>query len=809
MATSLNLPPGFVLEGQAQEPQQQTQQPVQAQGPKLPPGFVLEAPPQQGVNIAPNGRTVIGPEADLKTKALNMLPNVSPEAIPNAIRNQPQIAKDLETIPTNFLNQLTMNHLRSINNAGNGDIPFEAQNPVINAGAKVAGITGAVMSPLNKLAIMKALGPGKLLAKAGQGALAGAAYAPNDNPLDVGKRAEQGVVNSVLGPAVSKVIEKVAPSASQVTSKIVDLYKKAVRPTVAGRSTPALTEKYDKNVLDGIDAIVANQENLNHSNQYGHPVVRPPQTMPEFVDAGFKTMDDTFNKYDAMAKATTGKGISIPLKGIGQDLRTAVNNFATKTHTPDVYQYANEVANKYDKQATLTPTDVQQVTQKLNAILKNFYRNPSYQMTGRDQIDAMIAGKLRNSMDQAITQAQGPGYQQIKNQYGALSSIMKDVLRRSNALDNRAPDEGLGRFANIWITGKIVGGLAHGNPASVAAGAAELGAKSYMRWRNDANTMVKDIFNLAQSRKTFGGKGTFYPGQPPTSLNKLALPNPQNTPIPMGQAKPMALPAPEAPLPAYLKDRQNIPPLDVPRETLPKYLQERQNIPDINAVPTPEPVSKVNPPKAIELPGQKRSVTSQTNQSNPTPKTPPKSSSPADEMASKKRAFNPQAQNLNDLMKSDLESQAMKKRTLAGGAATLATLGASSQANAMAKAPINDKEAIKTLLGEAENQGASGMQDIASVIRNRGTLQGAYGGKSIVEKDGKFFSNRNGKLRQIPDSVVKDAVNSWNNSKTKNTANGANHWFSTADLQTPKVQKMIKDMKFVKKSGSQSLYKGK
>lgn len=50
--------------------------------------------------------------------------------------------------------------------------------------------------------------------------------------------------------------------------------------------------------------------------------------------------------------------------------------------------------------------------------------------------------------------------------------------------------------------------------------------------------------------------------------------------------------------------------------------------------------------------------------------------------------------------------------------------------------PIADKEAILSIIGEAEDQGYKGMCAVAHAIRNRGTLNGVYGlhAKRVVKK---------------------------------------------------------------------------
>jgi len=52
---------------------------------------------------------------------------------------------------------------------------------------------------------------------------------------------------------------------------------------------------------------------------------------------------------------------------------------------------------------------------------------------------------------------------------------------------------------------------------------------------------------------------------------------------------------------------------------------------------------------------------------------------------------------------------------------------------------INDKVAIKAIVGEASNQGYQGMLAVAVAIRNRGTLQGVYGLKAKhIDKEPKW-----------------------------------------------------------------------
>lgn len=187
------------------------------------------------------GQTVIGPKPSFGQNVLNLMPNWRPEAIPEAINKQPQIVKDLETIPTNFLNQFSLNHLRSFSNSGNVPIPFEAKNPVINAVAKGAGIAGAITNPVTRAIA----GAGGMVKSALGFGAAGASYAPTENPFDVKQRALQGGFAAVT-PFAMKGAEK----GSKIIGKGIDAVKKSSADYVTSNIAPRAYQIYQ----DAVDS---------------------------------------------------------------------------------------------------------------------------------------------------------------------------------------------------------------------------------------------------------------------------------------------------------------------------------------------------------------------------------------------------------------------------------------------------------------------------------------------------------------------------------------------------------------------------
>lgn len=98
-------------------------------------------------------------------------------------------------------------------------------------------------------------------------------------------------------------------------------------------------------------------------------------------------------------------------------------------------------------------------------------------------------------------------------------------------------------------------------------------------------------------------------------------------------------------------------------------------------------------------------------------------------------------------------------------------------------AEINDADAVKAIIGEAEDQGAKGLLALACGIRNRGSLQGVYGLNAPRVKQNKYS-----------EKVKVQAINAWIASESVENCiflKGAKHWEST-DFDKPKWAKSMK-----------------
>lgn len=88
---------------------------------------------------------------------------------------------------------------------------------------------------------------------------------------------------------------------------------------------------------------------------------------------------------------------------------------------------------------------------------------------------------------------------------------------------------------------------------------------------------------------------------------------------------------------------------------------------------------------------------------------------------------------------------------------------------------IFETDAIRAILGEAENQGPKGMHAVATGIRNRGTLKGVYGHLAVIENSGHYARLTPKGPRMISKKIVDQARHAWRISKDHRLHTGT-HW---------------------------------
>jgi len=306
-----------------------------------------------------------------------------------------------------------------------------------------------------------------------------------------------GITAGGLGEAVA------ANDAGKIDRFIKSNYDRAIKPSVAGKATAAQLTNYNQSARSAIDSIVANKPSLRFAGIEGETTGELPKTIEQFRDAIEQTKQSIFEQYDAMARSAGQAGARVDLRPTAAELQKIAADPVVKDLHPELASYAEASAQRLATRGAYSTVDAQRAVQNLNQSLKAFYNNPTYETASRAGVDAMVANQLRGGLDKAIASASAPGYQALKNQYGALKSIEKDVVHRAIVEGRKNLGGGLmGNIGDVVSADEVIRSLLTLNPAAGARGAALKGFTTFVKRLRDPNRAVEKLFGAAEKQQT-------------------------------------------------------------------------------------------------------------------------------------------------------------------------------------------------------------------------------------------------------------------------------------------------------------------
>jgi hypothetical protein len=318
----------------------------------------------------------------------------------------------------------------------------------------------------------------------------------------------KGAAGTIAGAAKGAVdVLKPAINSEAVDKAIKEGVSKGIKPTVVGKPSQAkMTGFYDK-AKDAINTIADNRDNIKIVDEEGEAVHHPRSAleMAQAIDQAKKVI---YNKYHDMALKAGDQGATVNVQPIVDNLKKIVGNeekgiAPNLKLSPKVRDYAGSMIDEIKELQGQSPEIVEERIKELNSTLQNFYMNPDRVAKAKAQVDASIAQQLRDNLDEQITSAQGPGYDVLKKQYGALKGIEKEVNKRA-LVNARRSKKSVFDLTDIFTGGEILTGLATMNPAMVLKGATGLGIKELWKKINNPDRYIEKMFNRAYRMREEG-----------------------------------------------------------------------------------------------------------------------------------------------------------------------------------------------------------------------------------------------------------------------------------------------------------------
>lgn len=305
-------------------------------------------------------------------------------------------------------------------------------------------------------------------------------------------------------PIAKGAAETVAKSAAKRAAKTLDAdvekaITKAIRPPVSAAGSAAKSGEYLARAKTAVNAIIEHEPSLNLVDEAGESVATP-ESLKQFSEAIGQTKKEVFKKYSAQAAAAGDAGATVKLGKAADELEAMAGNVVLQDKDPELVKGIMEKADILRKRVEYTPEQAQEAIKLYNDSLESFYRNPSYDTASKAAVDAVVANNLRSGLDEAVESAVGPGYQELKNTYGALRSIEKDVAKRA-MVDARKNAKGLLDFSDLFSGSEAVRAIVNMNPAALASSATVKGLAALYKRMNDPNVIIKNMFKAVKKAK--------------------------------------------------------------------------------------------------------------------------------------------------------------------------------------------------------------------------------------------------------------------------------------------------------------------
>lgn len=372
------------------------------------------------------------------------------------------------------------------------------------------------------------------------GPLAGRVLGPVGERLPgvPGSEAAISGVKSVTQPVFDRLSDAIAERrASKAEQFIRDTFERTTRQTV--KRTPEELTDYRNKARQAINSIVGNKKNLAYTDAAGEEVAagRIPQSLEDFTQAISQTKESIFERYNAQQQAAGRAGAKVDQSPIVRNLLSVSNDPVTMTHFPSKAEYARQMAERIILNPDLSTADAERAIRLYNSKLTAHYTNPLASEVGHAAVDDIIVKGLRRGLDRTVETVTGPGYQDLKNEYGALKEIQRDVVKATGVESRKQTGGGLlGRLGDIATIGELMHGVATLNPhAFVGAAGIKLATKMVERARMP-NRAVKKMFEAAEK----------YYEPPPTPRKEL----PRGLPPPTLQGpQPSWIGTPRGPIP--------------------------------------------------------------------------------------------------------------------------------------------------------------------------------------------------------------------------------------------------------------------
>lgn len=315
-----------------------------------------------------------------------------------------------------------------------------------------------------------------------------------------------GVTGGAAAKPIIRTIDKLAKPLETHRRDVAQYINQAL--STQGKKSIGVALKNPDKQYRAFEVLHDISPNIKVTNDLGEEIVWDPKTT-NFADFGkaFKeSKDQIWKGVSGAVQEATGKGLNVDIYPILDEVNKIANNrFTTSEVRSGAVKLSEELANMADINGQIPIEGLMEYNKTLNTKIGGVLTGTTDNAV-RD-MEAGIAKKLSEAADNAVESVTDSRFAKLKDDYAALRSIEKDVVRRMQQ-ESRMIDNSLGDFMGRYGTIEMVNGViqaTHGNFGPLAKGAAAKALGAYSKFLRQPSTYLQRAFREIDRYKSGTG----------------------------------------------------------------------------------------------------------------------------------------------------------------------------------------------------------------------------------------------------------------------------------------------------------------
>lgn len=338
--------------------------------------------------------------------------------------------------------------------------------------------------------------------------------------IDAAKRNPAYTAGSILGSlaataGAAKGIE-IAPEIGNAVHEtaIAPVFDSA--KNVASKLVPSLVDGPPESLMTRAIKPGKNNVNWNADIKAALPLAKSAEQdlghlvtgTDDALDATQIAKQDVWQQYKSRLGPAAQMGATIDGNQIANAMMDTIGPRAQQLN-PNIVERVTQQANTYRRPLTVDEAEeFLSGKQGVNNELNSYYAKNKVGRRAAEADPEMAAtvaegDALRDALYNKLDQVSGPGAAQLKQAYGSLTNLEKELRGRQLVAARQNPESLSEQLSTVRGAGKIVKGVVTLDPGDVLEGAQNIAVSRALKARNSSDAMIARAFAKAQPASPF------------------------------------------------------------------------------------------------------------------------------------------------------------------------------------------------------------------------------------------------------------------------------------------------------------------